>query len=189
MLTIVCRDIMTIRNPIRPIKVAIVGGGPGGLATALALDKAPNVDVTLYEKSAVLREVGAGISIGQNTWNALELLGVAGSLTSGHPTLTVLNLNGRTGEELTRMEKESKGKYTSIRIERTELQAALLSHVKPGVIRYGKKLEKTEDLGEAGVRLYFVDGSTDTADLVVGADGICSVVRDSAWPKYPLKFT
>jgi salicylate hydroxylase len=127
---------MTIRNhnPARPIKVAIIGGGPGGLATAIALDIVPNVDVVLYEKSAVLREVGAGISIGQNTWNVLGLLGVAGSLTSGHPTLTVLNLNGRTGEELTRLERQDKGRYTSMRTERTHLQAALLKHVKPGVI-------------------------------------------------------
>lgn len=180
---------MTIRHPARPIKVAIAGGGPGELATAIALDKVPNVDVVLYEKSAVLREVGAGISMGQNTWNVLELLGVTGSLTTRHPTMTVLNLNGRDGEELTRMERVGKGRYTSVRVERTQLQAALLKHAKPGVIRYGKKLERIEDLGKAGVRIYFADGSSDTADLLVGADGICSVVRDGAWSKYPLKFT
>jgi salicylate hydroxylase len=163
---------MTIRNdnPARPIKVAIIGGGPGGLAMAIALDKVPNLEVVLYEKSAVLREVGAGISIGQNTWNVLELLGVAASLTSGHPTLAVLNLNGRTGEELTRVERQNKGRHTSIRTERTHLQAALLKHVKPGVIHYGKKLERIEDLRGAGVRMYFVDGSSDTADLVIEAD-------------------
>ena len=180
---------MTISHPARPIKVAIAGGGPGGLATAIALDEVPNVDVVLYEKSPVLREVGAGISIGQNSWNVLELLGVAGSVTSGHPTLAVLNLNGRTGAELTRTERVAKGKHTSIRTERTHLQSALLKHVKPGVIRYGKKLQRTEDLGDAGVKMYFTDGSSDTADLLVGADGICSVVRDGAWPTYPLKFT
>lgn len=75
------------------LRVAIVGGGPGGLATAIALKQVPNVKVTLYEQAAVLREVGAGISIGQNTWNVLELLGVADTLTSGHPTTTVLNLS------------------------------------------------------------------------------------------------
>ncbi|KAN0116959.1 FAD/NAD(P)-binding domain containing protein [Hyaloscypha variabilis] len=180
---------MTIPHPAQRIKVAIAGGGPGGLATAIALDKVPKVEVVLYEKSAVLREVGAGISIGQNSWNVLELLGVADSVISGHPTLAVLNLNGRTGEELTRTERVVKGKHTSIRTERTHLQAALLKHVKPGVIRYGKKLQKTEDLGDAGVKIYFTDGSSDIADLLVGADGICSVVRDGASPTYPLKFT
>ncbi len=78
--------------PVRPLKVAIVGGGPGGLATSIALSKVANVDVVIYEKAKILREVGAGISIGRNTWNVLELLGVAESLTGGHPTLTILNL-------------------------------------------------------------------------------------------------
>lgn len=74
------------------LSIAIVGAGPGGLAAAIALQQIPNVEVTIYEQAKVLREVGAGISIGQNTWNVLELLGVADDLTSGHPTLTVLNL-------------------------------------------------------------------------------------------------
>ena len=83
---------MTTPEKLRPLRIAIVGGGPGGLATSIALRKVPNVEVTIYEQASELREVGAGISIGQNTWNVLELLGVADSLTSGHPTTTVLNL-------------------------------------------------------------------------------------------------
>ena len=87
---------MTVDAPGRSLKVAVIGGGPGGLATAIALSKLANVQVTVYEKAKELREVGAGISIGQNTWNVLELLGVADTLTSGHPTLTVLNKYKRT---------------------------------------------------------------------------------------------
>jgi salicylate hydroxylase len=83
---------MTVDAPIPKLNVAIVGGGPGGLATAIALSKVPNVDVTLYEQAAVLREVGAGINIGTNTWNVLELLGVADTLTTGHQTQVVLNM-------------------------------------------------------------------------------------------------
>jgi salicylate hydroxylase len=180
---------MTVDQSARLLKVAIVGGGPGGLATAIAIDKIPNVHVTLYEKSKVLREAGAGISIGQNTWNVLELLGVAETVNGGHPTLIVLNLNGRTGEELTRTSKDDNGTHTPVRVQRTKLQSSLLEHIRPDLIRYGKKLEKTEDLGDTGVALYFTDGSREVADLVVGADGIRSVVRDYSWPTYPLKFT
>lgn len=82
---------MTV-DPVPRLKVAIVGGGPGGLATAIALSKIPNVEVTIYEQASLLREVGAGISIGTNTWNVLSLLGVADTLTSGHKTWTILNL-------------------------------------------------------------------------------------------------
>lgn len=74
------------------LRVAIVGGGPGGLATAIALSKTPGVQVHLYEKDKVLREVGAGINIGPNSWNVLELLGAADSLTSGHQSSVVLNM-------------------------------------------------------------------------------------------------
>ncbi|KAF2096288.1 putative 3-hydroxybenzoate 6-hydroxylase [Rhizodiscina lignyota] len=113
--------------PVRPLKVAIVGGGPGGLATSIALSKVPNVDVVIYEKAKILREVGAGIR-----------------------------------------------RFTSVRIQRTKLQSTLLSHVKPGVLQLSKRLERIEDLGQHGVQLFFADGTTDIADLVIGADGIRS---------------
>jgi salicylate hydroxylase len=83
---------MTGDKSAKRLRVAIIGGGPGGLSTAIALAKIPNIDSTIYEQASVLREVGAGISIGPNTWNVLELLGVADTLTSGHVTSTVLNL-------------------------------------------------------------------------------------------------
>jgi salicylate hydroxylase len=183
---------MTVNSPVKHLKVAIIGGGPGGLSTAIALSQIPNIELALYEQAKVLREVGAGISIGPNTWNVLELLGVADSLTSGHPTTTILNMNGQTGEEVHRLERaletETK-KRPNIRTQRTKLQSALLAHVKPGVIHLSKKLVLLSDLGADGVELRFQDGTVALADVVVGADGIRSVVRDTAWPDYEIKFT
>lgn len=66
-----------------PLRVAIVGGGPGGLATAIALSKLPDVTVTIYEQARELREIGAGINIGFNCWKVLELLG-ADEDVNGH---------------------------------------------------------------------------------------------------------
>lgn len=59
------------------LHVAIIGGGPGGLATAIALSALTTVKVhvTLYEKARELREIGAGLNIGYNSWRCLELLG------------------------------------------------------------------------------------------------------------------
>ncbi|KAF4534895.1 FAD/NAD P-binding domain-containing protein [Lasiodiplodia theobromae] len=152
---------MTIDVSTRHLRIAIVGGGPGGLATAIALSKIPNVDVTIYEQASVLRE----------TW-------------------TVLNLNGRSGEELHRREKQpTDSKRPPVRTQRTKLQSALLAHVKPGTIQLSKKLTRMADKGSEGVELHFKDGSSATVDLVVGADGIRSVVRDTAWPNYEIKFT
>ncbi|KAH6645913.1 hypothetical protein BKA67DRAFT_650586 [Truncatella angustata] len=180
---------MTV-DPIPHLRVAVVGGGPGGLATAIALSKIPNVEVVIYEQASVLREVGAGISIGANTWNVLTLLGVADTLTSGHETWVLHNSNGRSGEELARREKpRTTNGRAPIRTQRTALQSALLAHIKPGVIQLSKKLDNIVDKGFEGVELHFKDGTTATADLVVGADGIRSVVRDTAWPDYEIKFT
>lgn len=74
------------------LRIAVVGGGPGGLATAIALSKVPNVIVHVYEKDKILREVGAGINIGPNSWNVMDQLGVADTLVSGHQSNVVLNV-------------------------------------------------------------------------------------------------
>lgn len=58
------------------LKVAISGGGPAGLAAAIALRKIPGVEVTIYEQARELREIGAGLRVGFNSWRVLELLGV-----------------------------------------------------------------------------------------------------------------
>jgi salicylate hydroxylase len=59
------------------LRVAIVGGGPGGLSAALALSKLPNIE------ARELREIGAGIQIGYNCWKVLELLDAADKV-KGH---------------------------------------------------------------------------------------------------------
>ena len=56
---------MTVDPPLQPLKVAVIGAGPGGLATAIALSKTPVVEVTVYEQASVLREVVySGIRMG-----------------------------------------------------------------------------------------------------------------------------
>lgn len=86
------------------------------------------------------------------------------------------NSNGRSGEELHRREKpKTKNARAPIRTQRTKLQSALLSRIQPGVIQLSKRLTRIVDNGTSGVELYFRDGTSTTADLVVGADGIRSV--------------
>ena len=65
------------------LKVAIIGAGPAGLGAGIALSALPNVEVSIYEKAKILRELGAGIRIGYNCWKVLELLGAADKVT-GH---------------------------------------------------------------------------------------------------------
>ena len=72
------------------LRVAIIGGGPGGLGTANALSSLPNVSVSLFEQARELREIGAGIRIGFNCWKVLELLGAADGV-KGHRKIEILH--------------------------------------------------------------------------------------------------
>ncbi|KAL3435417.1 hypothetical protein BDV09DRAFT_204078 [Aspergillus tetrazonus] len=176
----------------------IIGGGPGGLATAIAVSKLPFVSVKLYEQAPEPREVGAGISIGRNAWNVLNLLGAADGVKGGKIGFS-WQRNGRTGEPVNLDSGSSSAaladqhddpRYASIRARRTRLQAALLEKVPDGLIQFGKKLISIEDLGQGqGVRLGFKDGTETTADLVVGADGIRSIVRRTLFPDHHLHVT
>ena len=72
------------------LRIAIIGGGPGGLGAAIALSSLPNVEVTIYEQAKELREIGAGIRIGFNCWKVLGLLGADGDVR-GHLKSEVLH--------------------------------------------------------------------------------------------------
>ncbi|KAH7144317.1 hypothetical protein B0J13DRAFT_607686 [Dactylonectria estremocensis] len=171
--------------------VAIVGGGPGGLGTAIALSKLSFLHVTLYEQHPEPREAGAGISLSTNAWKILDLLGASGDVKGGSKSNTHQR-NGYTGKVLSiskRPENSAADSRGAIRARRTRLQSALLAQVPEDVIQYGKKLLSLENLEEGGVRLLFKDGTEATADLVVGADGIQSIVRRTLFPDHQLHFT
>lgn len=68
---------MTVPNRTTRLKVAIIGGGPGGLGAAIALSKLPFVDWTLYEKKPEISETGGGISLQRHTWKMLEWNGAS----------------------------------------------------------------------------------------------------------------
>ncbi|TAQ86511.1 hypothetical protein B7494_g5166 [Chlorociboria aeruginascens] len=172
------------------LRVAIIGGGPGGLGTAIALSKISNVEVTIYEKARELREIGAGIQIGYNCWKVLELLGAARDV-KGHLQKSVLQRNGLTGEIVGQLAlaKPAFPQYRGQRVRRARLQAALVAQVPKGVIQLQKRLVSLQNLEEGGVSLVFEDGEEVIADLVVGGDGIRSVVRQSVFPDHTIRFT
>lgn len=161
------------------IRVAIVGGGPGGLAAAITLSQLPFVSVTLYEQNPEPREAGAGISLSTNAWRVLDLLGV-GDRVKGGSKQDTQQRNGYNGNILsvTKHPEHSDADIRgAIRARRTRLQSALLSRVPEGVIQFGKKVSAVEhELQTGGVRLRFQDQTEASADLVVGADGIKSVL-------------
>ncbi|KAJ5457264.1 hypothetical protein N7530_012538 [Penicillium desertorum] len=171
--------------------VAIVGGGPGGLGTAIALSELPFLKVTLYEKNTEPREAGAGISLSRNAWRVLDLLGASNGVKGGSKSNTHQR-NAYTGKILNitqHPETSAADPHGSIRARRTRLQSALLSRVPEGLIHFGKKVVSLENVSGQGVRLVFQDQTEAIADIVVGADGIHSVVRRTLFPDHQLHFT
>lgn len=67
----------TITSKRAHIRAAIIGGGPAGLAAAIALSELPYVDWALYEKKPEISEIGNGLTLQPNTWKILEKLGVS----------------------------------------------------------------------------------------------------------------
>jgi salicylate hydroxylase len=165
------------------MKIAIVGGGIGGLATALAMTKA-GLAVTVHERSEQLVDQGAGITLGPNATRVLYHLDIGPALEATSvvpPKMEYRHYS--TGAVIKRViTGDFRAAYGSpyMRLHRWELQHAMmrLAEVAPGALRLGSGVDRLEH-GGAGVTLRFTDGHTETADIVVAADGIRSAVREA----------
>ncbi|KAI0761074.1 FAD/NAD-P-binding domain-containing protein [Trametes elegans] len=188
---------MTVSLSPEPLRVAIVGAGPGGLAAAIQLARLKDISLSVFDQARELREVGAGISLNENTWRLLQDLGAADRIEqyverAVEGKLLVEHRNGRTGELLARRFHNGRcdpNKPPAVRVERYKLQNALLSQLPPDLIQLTKKLVGLHENAH-GVTLEFADGTrSGPFHLVIGADGIRSVVRQYAFPNHKLKYT
>jgi salicylate hydroxylase len=164
--------------------IAIVGGGIGGLAAALALVRR-GIEVDVYEQAPELRELGAGVQISANGTRVLHALGLKDALEKVQvlPAGKAIRL-WNTGQswKLFDLGLQSVARYgfPYITIHRGDLHGVIaraLLQAKPGAIHLGRKctgLAQTPD----GVELRFESGEPVTAKLVIGADGVHSVVRE-----------
>lgn len=172
------------------MKVTIIGAGIGGLTLAIALEK-KGIEVEVFEAASAFGKVGAGIVLAINAMQIYERLGLAKELkTRGNcleaMTITDANLKMLAGNELAYF--EAKYNLNNIAIHRATLHEVLLSKLPNTSLHLSKKLKKLEE-GTDGLQLHFLDGSTHKADLVIGADGIHSGVRQSIFPQAKERFS
>ena len=169
---------MTARDP----RIAIIGGGIGGLTLALAL-RQRGMRADIYEQAAELAEIGAAVALSANATRELRRLGVLGPVTAAscEPTELIYR-DGRTGARVAAHPVREGGAYQArfgapyYGIHRADLQRALCGALAGEGLHLGHRLA---DLAESGgvMRLTFDNGHAAEADLVVGADGVRSLVR------------
>jgi 2-polyprenyl-6-methoxyphenol hydroxylase-like FAD-dependent oxidoreductase len=153
-------------------RAAVVGAGIGGLATAIALQRA-GWEVTVLERAAHLRPLGAGLSIWPNGVRALRSLGLE-ELVESAP---------RGGGALRRADGSVLADFDPDLIERRYgapligMHRADLHEALAGALGSGQLRLAADVVELAGDALRLADGSTETADLIVGADGIDSKIR------------
>jgi 6-hydroxynicotinate 3-monooxygenase len=172
-------------------RVAIAGAGMGGLAAAAALRK-QGLSVTVYEQARQFTRLGAGIQIGCNAMHVLRGLGLESLLRA--ETFYPRSWNNRhwkTGEVLFDMlfgpSAESKYGAPYLLAHRGDLHEALASIVPPECLRLDHRLTGVGQ-SEGGVRLSFANGHTEQADLLIGADGVNSIVRAALFDESEPRF-
>lgn len=174
----------------RTVRILVVGAGIGGLTAALALRQA-GCDVHVYEQANALREVGAGVAISPNATRVLHHLGLADALAVvGVRSLSHDTRDWRTGALLGRIPlgEDAVARWGApfYHLHRADLHNALRAALGEEQITLSARcVAITQD--EATVTAHFADGREASGDLLIGADGIHSVVREHvAGPDRPL---
>lgn len=160
------------------MKVIIIGGGIGGLCTAIALQQ-QGIEVKIYEMTQTLRPVGAGIGLAANAMKGLEKIGVAKDVLNAGMCLSALQMKDEKGKIISNQDTSSLGTQygeNNVVIHRAELHEILVQQLKEGTLCLGKRCDNIEQR-KAKVYASFSDGEKDDADLLIAADGIHSVVR------------
>ncbi|MGZ5093375.1 MAG: FAD-dependent monooxygenase [Burkholderiales bacterium] len=166
-------------SAIHDLSIAIVGAGMGGTAVAATLRRAGFRNIRIYEQASRFARIGAGIQMMPNSMKVLRGIGVEDRLRRvAFAPFSHLNRKGDTGEvtnELPMPESLYGAPYLCM--HRADLHDALASVVPPEIVHLNKKLIGVAQTAKR-VTLAFADGSRENADLVIGADGVHSTVRD-----------
>ncbi|KAI0332657.1 salicylate hydroxylase [Cubamyces sp. BRFM 1775] len=168
------------------LRVAICGGGVGGLTCAVALSRCSDVHVDVYEAAAEFTEVGAGIGVWPRTWKILCSLGLADDLCkiaivppTDEPKVAFHFRKGDQAQGIDFHTLVTPGGMLAF--HRADFHAVLLRHLSPRCRTFTRKrlvsYHQNASSSHNSLSLRFHDGSTATCDLLIGADGVKSAAR------------
>ncbi len=169
----------------------VVGAGIGGLTTALCLARV-GWRVTLIEQAEALSEVGAGIQLTPNAMRVLDWLDVSISLDRvGHRPTGVVTRAWRSGREITTTSIVPSAAPTYLQIHRADL-IDVLAHAAMNEAKIEIHLSETVESIEitaSGASVATSNARLVEADVLIGADGIHSVVREALFDDESPRFT
>jgi salicylate hydroxylase len=173
--------------------IAIVGGGIGGLAAAAFLRR-EGLPSTVYEQAAQLTEVGAGLVVAPNAARLLRRLGVLDDLRKRSVRLDIgwefrrwADGTVLSSENLSVACERLYGEHTYT-VHRADLLRAIQSVVPAQSIELDRRCIGM-DSRRGALRLDFTDGSSAEADVVIGADGVHSLVRSALFGTAPATYS
>src|SRR5262245_65470530 len=176
---------------MRTPRIAIVGGGVGGLAAALALERR-GAEVIVLEQSPALNEIGAGLNLSPHALVALRVLAVEDAIIAlGSESDFLIIRSWKSGRVISRMRRGAFRQQfgaPNLTVHRADLLDVLRGALKTVDFRLGARCIAAEECDRGGV-VRLADGGEIEADIIVGADGIHSVVRKSLFGPDAPRFT
>ncbi|KAF7145273.1 hypothetical protein RHSIM_Rhsim04G0160100 [Rhododendron simsii] len=156
--------------------VVIVGAGIAGLATAVSLHRL-GVKSVVLEQGESLRTGGTSLTLFKNGWRVLDAIGVGNDLRTQFLEIQGMMVKSQDGRELRSFMFKDEDESQEVRaVERRILLETLADQLPPDSISFGSKLGKIERSESGGTLLELADGSSISAKIVIGCDGIRSPV-------------
>ncbi len=173
-------------------RIAIIGAGLGGAAAAALFQRAGH-SVRVYEQAPAFSRLGAGIHVGPNVMKILRRIGCEDAMNTmgSHPDFWY-SRDWKSGEAISQIPlgdfavKEYGASYLTV--HRGDFHALLTAALEPQTVAFDKCLSEIEDTGNE-VRLTFADGTIETADIAIGADGVNSRLRENLLGVEPPRYT
>ncbi len=171
-------------------KGIVIGGGIGGLTTAIALAK-KGIEVVVYEQAFELKEVGAGIWVAPNGLKIYNELGIVNDIIAAGKVLDSINVIDTKSKIISTVDSvkiKARHSYATVAIHRATLQKLLASYI-PTENIIVNKVFKSYKQTENSVIAEFEDGTFVEADFLIGADGIKSNTRKQIQKDLKLRYS
>ncbi|KAJ7075155.1 hypothetical protein B0H15DRAFT_867670, partial [Mycena belliarum] len=183
------------------MKIIVVGAGVGGLAVYHALrkhlvDASPPVEILVFEshESSVSTSaaIGGGLGLAPNGLRAISRISpdAADYIQERGFAGEVMTFRNSKGTLLGRFRVGRRARYGvgELMLARETVHNAFIQELRPGAVAWGSKVRYVKEIRD-GVEVMLADGTVETGDFVIGADGVRSVVREAIFgQKYDAKY-